>query len=152
MGYQEEIERLEPRIARLSGLAQSEGQLEISSSRVDSKIDSLVYPRTDDRAAVAAEMQKNIRELMAASGLRVLYSRMLPAKESEEFDHVQLSLTVSGDMAAFDATLAEIDLYSPLLLVESLDIRPNRASKRANDGAAQSLTVSMQLLSLRAVQ
>ena len=151
LDQQNEIDRLEPRIARLSGLVESEEVLKASARKVKSKISSLVYPQTDDIATVAAALQTNVRELIAATGLTVSNSRILPAQETEAFDRVGLSLTVSGDMAALDATLAEIAAFSPLLLVESIDVRPNRSSRRGSESAAQTVTASLQLLSLRAL-
>lgn len=152
LDYQDEINRLEPRIARLSGLVESEAVLKASSGKVGSRIVDLVYPNTQDRAAVAADLQKNVRELMAASGLTVSNSRILGPQGDEEFDRIGLSLTVTGSMASLDATLEELAAFTPLLLIETLEIRPNRASRRSAEIAAQTVTANMQVLSLRAVQ
>ena len=150
--YQTEIDRMEPRIARLSGLVQSEDRLNESSSEVGTQIAELVYPATSDRASIAADLQKNIRELIAATGLSISNSRILPAAQTDSFDHVGLSLTVNGDLAALDEALGEIAAYSPVLMVESFDVRPNRAARRSTDAAQQTVTASLQLTSLRALQ
>lgn len=149
LDYQGEIDRLEPRIARLRGLAESEAVLKASSGQVGSRIVDLVYPQTQDRAAVAADLQKNVRELMAATGLTVSNSRLLGPQGDEEFDRIGLSITVSGSMASLDTTLEELAAFTPLLLVETLEVRPNRASRRSTEAAQQTITATMQLLSLR---
>jgi len=150
--YQTEIDRIEPRIARLSGLLQSEEQLKRSSAQVDSQIAGLVYPVSSDRASVAADLQKNIRELIAATGLTVSNSRILPAVQTDAFDSIGLSLTVNGDLAALDDALAEIAAYSPVVLVDSFEVRPNRAARRSTQAEKQTVTASLQLTSLRALQ
>jgi general secretion pathway protein M len=152
LDYQAEIERLEPRIARLSGLVDSEAVLKASSGKVGSRIVDLVYPNTQDRAAVAADLQRSVRELMAATGLNVSNSRILGAQGDEEFDRIGLSLTVTGSMSSLDATLEELAAFTPLLLVGSLEIRPNRVSRRAAAVGEQTVTANMQVLSLRAAQ
>lgn len=150
--YQNEIERVEPRIARMTGLVQSEDLLKESSAEVGTQIAELVYPSTSDRASVAADLQKNVRELIAATGLSVTNSRILPASQTDAFDHVGMSLTVNGELAALDEALGEIASYSPVLMVESFDVRPNRAARRSTEAAQQTVTASLQLVSLRALQ
>jgi general secretion pathway protein M len=150
--YQTEIDRVEPRISRLSGLVQSEARLNESSSQVGGRIAELVYPASSDPASVAADLQKNIRELIAATGLTVSNSRIMPASQTESFDSVGLSLTVNGDLAALDEALGEIAAYSPVLMVESLDVRPNRAARRSTPEDQQTVTASLQLSSLRSLR
>lgn len=147
--YQGEINRLEPRIARLAGLVESEEVLKESSGRVGSRIVDLVYSAEEDHAAVAADLQKNVRELIAATGLTVSNSRILAPQSDDKFDRIGLSLTVNGSMASLDVTLEELAAFAPLLLVETLEIRPNRTSRRSSDVAEQTVTANMQLLSLR---
>lgn len=150
--YQTEIDRVEPRIARLSGLVQSEERLNESSSKVGMQIADIVYPASSDSASVAADLQKNIRELVAAKGLSVLNSRIVPVSQTGAFDYVGLSLTVSGELAGLDEALGEIAAYSPLLMVESLEVRPNRAARRATEAAQQTVRATLHLSSLRTRQ
>ena len=150
--YQSEIDRVAPRIARLSGLVQSEEKLKESSSQVGTQIANLVYPATSDRASVAADLQKNVRELVAATGLSVSNSRILPASQTEAFDHVGLSLTVNGELESLDEALGEIASYSPVLMVESFDVRPNRAARRSSEAATQTVTATLQLVYVRALR
>lgn len=151
-GFQSDIDRLEPRVGRLRGLMQYEEQLRDSFGRVDRQVLNLVYPASTDRATVSAGLQKDVREIMAEAGLSVSNSQVLPVREEDAFDHIGIKLTVTGDVAGLDAALAAIGAYMPLLLVESLEILPNRGRRRKEKVEQQSLSVSMQLLSLRAVQ
>jgi general secretion pathway protein M len=151
-GYQSEIDALAPRIARLQGLTEHEDQLRESAIRVDKRVGKLAYPATEDRATVSARLQKNVRQIFVEAGLSVSNSQVLPVREENAFDYIGLKLTVTGDVAALDAAMAAVAGYTPLLLVESLDVWPARGSSRKSNTKVQTINASLQLLSLRAVQ
>jgi general secretion pathway protein M len=149
LDYQADVERLQPRMARLLGLIDHQQQLQDSSSKVDRQMSGLVYSAADDSATVSATLQSNVRQILVDAGLSVTNSQVLPVTSKEGFDYVHLRLTVAGDITSLDAALAGITGYLPLLLVESLDVSPARGRK--ND-KQQLLTATLQVLSLRATQ
>ena len=146
--YQTGIERLEPRIARLAGLKTVEADLAASAARVDDELTSLVYPAASDRASVSAGLQTGVRQLFREAGMSVDNSQVLPVRQEANFDYIGVKLTVSGDIASLDAALAEVADFSPLLLVEGLDVWPMRV--RRDQPAGQRITANLRLLSLRA--
>ncbi|QIB66320.1 type II secretion system protein GspM [Kineobactrum salinum] len=149
--YQAGIERLEPRVARLQGLLEREDELRQAASAVGSDVLDLVYPATDDHQAVSAMLQKNVREIFAAAGLVVSNSQILPVREEDGFDHIAIKFTASGDLPALDIALADINAYLPLLLIESIDVWPARASgRRGRDSSEQDITATVQVLALKA--
>ena len=150
--YQADIERLEPRIARLQGLIEYEDQLRDSASKVDRQVVNLVYPAITDRATVSATLQTNIRRILVEAGLTVTNSQVLPVREEELFDYIGLKLTVTGSVASLDAAMIAIAGYRPLLLAESLDVWPTRVNRRKGDAKVQAISATLQLLSLRAAQ
>ncbi len=150
-GYQSEIDRLNPRIARMAGLIQTQGQLQASAGRLGSQVLNLVYPPTEDSAAVSAALQKNVRQIMTEAGLTVTNSRILPIVEEENFDRIGLSLTVSGGLDALDEALLSMAAYTPLLLVDTMDIKPKRMTRSRDKNGQQIITASFQLLTLRAI-
>ena len=152
--YQADIDRLAPRVARLQGLIEHEDSLRESAERADRLMVDLVYPVTEDRTAVAARLQQDVRQMLVEAGLSVSNSQVLPVREEQMFDFIGLKLTVNGDIAALDGGLAALASHTPLLLVESLEIWPNRTSRRKNDDddSPQTLSATLQLFSLRAVQ
>jgi general secretion pathway protein M len=151
--YQRELERLEPRIARLSGLVQSEDALRQSSGRVDSRVLDLVFPATEDRAAIAAALQQDVRAILSDAGLDIKNSQVLPAREVSGLDYLTVKLQVTGDLEALDTALEEFSNYTPLMLVESLAVTPVRQSRRQRkSGYEQVVTATLQLLALRAGQ
>lgn len=149
---QADIDRLQPRIARLQGLVDYEDQLREAAVRVDSQVLNLVYPVEEDRAEVSATLQKNIREILTEAGLSVTNSQVLPVREQGNFDYVGVKLTVSGNLAALDEALAGIASHLPLVLVETLEVYAARAGRNKNAPEQQLITASLQLLSLRAAQ
>ena len=109
---QAEIERIEPRLARLQGLIDYESQLRKASTAVDSQVLELVYPATEDQATVSAELQTNVRDIFGKAGLSVSNSQVLPARAQGNFDYIAVKLTVSGDLPALDEAHRD-----PLLVV-----------------------------------
>jgi general secretion pathway protein M len=149
---QAEIERIEPRLARLQGLIDYEDRLREASAAVDSKVLELVYPATEDQATVAATLQTNVRDIFGKAGLSVSNSQVLPVRAQGNFDHIGMKLTVTGDLPALDEALAGLEAYLPLVLVESLDVYPARVARGKSENNEQRITANLQLLSLRAVQ
>lgn len=149
---QSQIDRIEPRIARLRGLMQVEEQLRETALAVDSRVSNLVYPADEDRTNVSAELQSKVREIMGSAGLSVTNSQVLPVREQGGFDYIGVRLTVSGDLPALDEALAALATHMPLVMVESLEVYPARVRPGKDSPERQSVTASLQLLSLRAAQ
>lgn len=150
-GYQAEIDRLQPRVARMAGLIESEEKLRVSAGQLGSQVLNLVYPPTDDSATVSAALQKDVRQIMTDAGLSVTNSRILPVLQEESFDRIGLSLTVSGGLDALDSALLAMVAYKPLLLIDMMDIKPKRMSRSRDKDGQQIVIVSFQLLTLRAI-
>ncbi|AQA20222.1 hypothetical protein BST95_08620 [Halioglobus japonicus] len=149
--YQEDIERLQPRIARMQGVQAFEGELSASAGTVQDQISSLVYPPTIDAASAGASLQKDIRQLMATAGLTVSNSQLLPVREEEKFDYISLKLTVAGEMPAFDAALASLMEFSPRVTLAMLDTWPTRQRRSKGAPQAQQVTATIELVALRAL-
>lgn len=149
--YASDIGRLEPRIARLSGIKAFENDLAESSGQVQQQMVRLVHPASGDRASIAASLQTDVRQLMTEAGLSVSNSQVLPLREEERFDHIGVKLTVSGSMAALDEALARLADFSPMIIVESLEAWPARQRRSKGETPTQSMTASIRLVSLRAV-
>ncbi|MEH6518539.1 MAG: type II secretion system protein GspM [Halioglobus sp.] len=150
--YQADIDRQQPRIARMRGLIEHEDQLRESAGKVGGQVVNLVYPASTDQATVSATLQTEVRQILTTAGMSVSNSQVLRVREEEKFDYIGIKLTANGDVAALDAALTGLAAYMPLLLIESLDVYPQRVSRRSKAPAAQNLTATMQLLSLRAAE
>ncbi|MFV0277871.1 MAG: type II secretion system protein GspM [Parahaliea sp.] len=149
--YRQEVQRLEPRIARLEGLLQREEDLRQSAERVASEVSELVYSPSDDRASVSAALQSSVRGILADAGMNVANSQILPIEDFQGFDRLAVKLVATGDLPQLDGALADIAAFRPLLLVEQMDIRPSR-QRRGNQPEVQEMTVTLQILALRKAQ
>ncbi len=147
--YKQDIDRLLPRIARMEGLKTYEGELTESAVNVRQTINSLVHPASTDRGEVSATLQRDVWQLMDDAGLEVTNSQVLPLREGEQFDYIGLKISVTGDVAALDEALSQLAEFTPIVIVEALDVWPNR--QRSRDESKQELTASLKLVSLRAV-
>ena len=150
--YASDVDRLVPRVARMQGIVQVEEQLRESSAVGQQQNARLVYPPNAEQTSVAASMQSDVRQLMADAGLSVSNSQVLPVREEEKFDYIAVKLTVEGDVASLDRALSELANFTPMIIVESLDVWPTRQSSRQTKakGQVQHATASLRLLSLRA--
>ena len=83
-------------------------------------------------------------------GMDVTNSQVLRPRKRDQFDYVSVKIVARGTLEQLDQGLAEFATFRPVVFVESLDAFPNRR-RRKGDDEAQTLTVSLQLLSLRAV-
>jgi general secretion pathway protein M len=108
-----------------------------------------VYPATGDTASVSTTLQSDIRQIFSDAGLTVSNSQVLPLREQEHFDHININFSVQGDISGVDAALTDIAKFRPLLLVESLEMRPLRSGR--SGAKEQIVVVSLQLLALRAI-
>nr|WP_241262728.1 type II secretion system protein GspM [Parahaliea mediterranea] len=147
--YQAEIDRLEPRIARLVGLRMQEDVLAEAASQVDSKVYDLIYPATDDSASVAASLQKNVRDIFSGAGMTVNNSQILPAKQEGSLEHIVVKITATGSLDALDLALTEVASYRPMLVLESLDAYPMRGASARGDRKPQHVTTNIQVRALR---
>ncbi|MDG2047006.1 MAG: type II secretion system protein GspM [Halioglobus sp.] len=153
-----EIESIQPRTARLLGIAESFDQLRLASSGAEAILQDVTYSADRDSPTTAAAMQRDIRELLVNAGLSVSGSQILPARKSADFDRLSLDITAQGNIDELDQAFAGIQALRPLVFVESVDLKPvaarrSRRAKVEEDGAAEGdprkLTARFQLFSLR---
>jgi general secretion pathway protein M len=149
--YRSDIDRLEFRTARLQGLVEQQESLESASESATGLSAELVYPASNDSAGISASLQTGLREILSEAGLTVTNSQVLPVREQESFQYVGLRLTVRGGMDGLDAALLALAEYRPVVLIESLNVKPVSTSRKQKAGG-QKITVTMQVLSLRALQ
>lgn len=150
--YQSEIERLEPRVARLKGLLESESTLKASVGDVARELESAVYPAAASRPTVSAELQNSVRGLLVGVGLSISNIQALPIIEGEDFDRVGLRLTISGGLPEIDSALLALSEHSPRVFVEGLDMQSISSTRRGRRDQNQEVSATLRLVSLRAVQ
>ncbi|MFV0478775.1 MAG: type II secretion system protein GspM [Parahaliea sp.] len=146
--YQGEIDRLEPRVARLMGLREQAELLAAQAGRVDAQVLALVYPQAEDRASVATSLQKGVRDIFTEAGMNISSSQILSSSTENGLEHLPVKVTATGSLTALDLALSALHGYRPLLMVEAMDIHPSRRGASRNR-EPQQITVSLQILALR---
>jgi general secretion pathway protein M len=148
--YQGEVEKLEPRVARLVGLFENENLMRASDAELQGLVARRVYPPGLDRASISATLQKELKQVFSDAGMSVSNSQVLPLRKEQRFDQIMVRYTVTGTMRGLDDALRRIAEYSPLVLVESLELSPRRVRTKA--APSQTVTATLQLLSLGAIE
>lgn len=148
--YQREIEKLEPRVARLVGLYNNEELMRASDAELQGLVARRVYPFNLDRASISATLQTELKQVFADAGMSVSNSQVLPLRREENYDQIMVRYTVTGTIRGLDDALRRIAEFSPLVLVESLELWPKRV--RSNAAPSQTVTATLQLLSLGAIE
>ena len=147
-----EIVKITPRIARLLGLIDSEQKMQESLLIVSDGSKSLTYPSTEEESVISASLQAELRRIMTEAGLTVSNSQVQKIRREGKFDHIGLKVTALGTIEALDLALAGLENYRPLVLVESLNVYPNRKKSAAQTNYRQTVTARFELISLRLVQ
>ena len=148
----DEIAKITPRISRLLGLIDSEQKMQESLLIVSDGSKSLTYPSTEEESVISATLQAELRRIMTEAGLTVSNSQLQTIRREGKFDHITLKVTVLGTIEALDLALAGLETYRPLVLVESLNVYPNRKNNAAQTNYRQTVTARFKLASLRVVQ
>ncbi|MDX1736479.1 MAG: type II secretion system protein GspM [Halioglobus sp.] len=153
--YVQEIDNIQPRTARLLGMLQSEERLREASRKADVLLADIAYEAGRDRAATAAAMQRDVRELIETAGMSVAGSQILDAEKADGYDRLRLDITAEGNIDALDEALELLQQMSPMVYVESMRIKPLRARRgrsASNDvleGDPRKLNARFRLFSLR---
>lgn len=130
-----------PRIARLSGLAESEAVLKMASEQANGQLQLLVYGEVGDASAM---MQQQVRELMERSGLIVAGSQILAPVVEPLFTRLQLEVNATGSIDALEVVLQQLQDLKPLVMVDFLTAQT--AASRVRRGE---ITSDPQILVLR---
>lgn len=147
--YSAQIASIEPRIARMQGLIEKESALRESLSGISTIVSDHVYGKGAAAATVAASLQAEARRILDDAGMEVTNSQVLQPRKRSEFDYIAVKVVARGSLEQLNLGLEELAAFRPIVFVESLDTFPNRRRRR-DEPESQTLTVSLQLLSLRA--
>ena len=135
----QQIETVEPRIARLLGLASSRDRLQQAARAAEQGVQRHAYASDKDASQAGNDAQQRVRDLFSRSGLEVVSLQVLPARVSGPFDRVPIAARVEGELAALQATLAAMPSLSPSVFVEGFALQGATASESAPPRAVAEL-------------
>ena len=141
----QQIETLEPRMARLAGLGEDRARLQAAAQQAAQAVERHAYPAARDASQAGNDAQQRVRDLFSKSGLEVLSLQVLPARVSGQFDRIAIAARVEGELAALQAALAAAPSLAPSLFVEGFALQ----SANANESAPPRVVAELQLFVLR---
>jgi general secretion pathway protein M len=118
------LQQLEPRYARLKGLAAQEADITALLEQTQKAGEQYVYPAAQDSTQAGNAAQQRIREILTAAGLQISSSQALPSKVEKSFERIPLSVRAEGDLLALESALAVFSGQLPLILIQELDVQP----------------------------
>jgi len=95
-------------------------------------------------------LQAEMRGILGDSGFEVTNSQVLPVRKKPRFDYISVKVVARGSLEQLENSLAELDRFRPLVMVETLDVMPNR-TRRRDAPDEQTITVTVTFLTLRTV-
>ena len=118
------LSQLEPRYARLRGLAAQEADLTLLLDYTRKASEQYIYPASQDAAQAGNAAQQRIREILSAAGLQISSSQVLPAKPEKGFERIPLSFRAEGELLALESALAVLSTQLPLILIQDMEVQP----------------------------
>lgn len=137
------IERLEPQIARLKGLLEAEQAIASAASASADQLSMLAYPASSKLGALGNNMQQAMRELFAQAGVTVAGSQVLPVLEQEYFNRVRIRLNATSNIDQLIELLVILADEKPVVVIDTVELKP----KRRNKAGERELEVDMVLSS-----
>lgn len=129
---QTNLTNLEPRYARLLGLANHRAELQALENTVNTALNRHTYPATQDTASAGNDAQQRVRSLFADNHLDIISIQVLPAKEEGAFNRIGITLRVEGNLAAIYAALDQLPTLTPAVLLDSMALQTIGAVRPAS--------------------
>jgi len=123
---------LEPRYARLLGLASHHAQLQTLGNTVNSALTRLTYPASQDLANAGNDAQQRVRSLFADNRLDIIAIQVVPAKEEGPFNRITITLRVEGNLTDLHAALGKLPTLTPAVVLDSMTLQIIGAARPAS--------------------
>ena len=94
---EQQIETVEPRYARLLGLAADKDRLKEAAAVAARAVERHAYPATRDASQAGNDAQQRVRDVFSKAGLDVVSIQVLPARAHKQFDRIPISLRADGE-------------------------------------------------------
>jgi general secretion pathway protein M len=144
---EERLQTLEPRYARLAGLALEKEQLAAALAATRGAVSRHIYPASRDISQAGNDAQQRVRDIFSRAGLEVLSSQVLPSKSSGQFDRIPITVRIEGEYLALQTALASLPTLTPTLLVDGFNVQ--NVSVPNKPDAPIRLVVQLELFVLR---
>lgn len=145
----ETLATIEPRHARLLGLAESAALIDAAGGEAMERLSALAHPAAVAADRVGADLQQRVRADAAAAGFSVVGSQILPVRELDGFEAVPVSVLLEGSLEHFAELADRVAAARPAIRVLGFNVTPLRGRGVT---AARNLRVELTLASARLVR
>lgn len=136
---------LEPRYARIQGIAEAAPQLAEAQARAQQQLESVAYAAGLEDSAVGTGIQQRVRRYATQAGLEVTGSQIQPPRSREGFVEIGVQVTVQGSLGGLQAFLASVQEEPPRLQITGLTLSPQRMRRRSRTAEPEEQVVSATL-------
>lgn len=140
------LEEITPRHARLLGLQGADAPLKKTVLDAYAVLQRWIYPPEQELGKAGNDVQQRARRAAEASGMTVVSSQVLPARNEGNVDQVPVSMSLEGGVQGLQMTLAALSAEKPVLFVDSLSLR---AIDRGDPKQPQLVSATLVVMSLR---
>lgn len=140
---------VEPRYARLLGLESQSDDLTAAIKQAVAAREKFVYPVALDEAQTGNNAQQKVRDTLAAAGLQIISSQVLPSKEGKGFDRIPVVVRAEGEMLGVQSALAVLSGIQPAILIDDITIQSLSALHISSTKVAPRLMMQLSLSVLR---
>ncbi len=127
-----QLAQIEPRYARLLGIVERRADYKTLNLIVREHLGWLSYPATQDATKAGNEAQQRIRGVFSENQLDISSIQVMPPKQLGEFDKIEISLRVEGNIKSLHDALSKLAEVSPVVLVDSLSLQTIGAARPAS--------------------
>ncbi len=122
-GARAHIDSVEPRYARLLGLADQRERLGVALDGARQSLERHAYPASRDVSQAGNDAQQRARDVFTKAGLDVVSIQLLPAKAADRFDRIAITLRLEGELTALQTALAALPTMAPSLFVQGFNVQ-----------------------------
>lgn len=124
--YGEALSDIEPRVARLRGLLEAQGDIKAALIGAQGQLAQYAYAADTESTRAAADMQQQARRAAERAGLSVVSSQALPPKSEGGLEIHTLTLNVQGSYEGVVSVLEALARQKPRIQIDGLTLQTSR--------------------------
>ncbi len=146
---QDRLDELEPRYARLLGLAARREELQQTQAKAGEMLARHVYTTELDVTQAGNDAQQRIRQIFSQAGLSIVSTQVLPPKLEPHFERIPLVVRADGELLALQSALMVLDTQKPSIFIDEMTLQQLGQVRGAPPGTGPRLAAQFRLSVLR---
>ncbi len=130
LAYHEEKQELAFRLQRYRQIVDKKDSVAAGIEQIKQQYrDQGYFSNRDTVALASADLQKFIKAAVTQAGGELTSTQVLPSRSDSGFNQISIKVRMSGDIESLRSVLHEIESSVPIVIVDQLDIRPERGRR-----------------------